>query len=435
MIIRERMSRENRINFIEIFHLSRLSKESLIAILGIASEYYNIFLYGYLSYIILPSFFASHALIILHSILLSYIIGPLGAIICGHVGDTLGRKKILSWTVACISLTSFLISIVPAYDQIGITASIAFIIFRFIQTLAFGGDMVGLVTFVLEDTPKNKRGLFGGFMSMGSGLGVGLASFFLFLLNPFDDLESTWKWRILLSIGIFGMIVAIYFAKLLGETVTFRHYKERSYVASIPLFDLFKNSRVTLLKIVGITALAPIITITIYGYIPFLSIKHLHLSSKISMIDNSIALLVFSLAAPFFGSLSDKLGRRFILFGVSIIFFFLGLPLFLLLDYVNRFMFFGFQMFFSLISSAYYGVTMAASVEHFPTHLRYTGVSLAYYITYALFGGINGAFIERHLIKDFTSEISPVFYLLFGSFIVFLSALFLKEEAKHSLND
>jgi MHS family proline/betaine transporter-like MFS transporter len=430
------MIKEDQNSFVKKLYLSKLSKESIIAILGITSEYYNIFLYGYMAYIIIPNFFSfSSPLIILSAIFLSYIIGPIGAIVCGHVGDTLGRKKILAWTVAGIALSSFFISILPTYDQIGIIASILFIALRSVQTLAFGGDMVGLVTFILEDTPKNKRGLFGGYMSMGAGLGVGLASFFLFLLKPFNDSGLLWKWRILLSLGLFGMIIAIYFAKSLGETATFRRYKESRYISTWPFFDLLKDNKMLLLKIIGITALVPIITIVIYGYIPFLSVTHLHLSFKISMRDNFIALLIFALGAPFFGYLSDKRGRKFVLFGVSLIFFFLGFPLFWFLNYVNKFIFFIVQLLFSLIASAYYGVTMTASVETFPTHIRYTGIALGYYISYALFGGINGAFVEKFLIKHVFLEISPVFYLLFGSFIVFISVCFLKEKACHKLSN
>lgn len=421
--------------FIEKKYSSRLGKESLIAILGIASEYYNIFLYGYLAYIILPSFFAYPRLILASSIIISFLIGPLGAILCGYVGDTLGRKKILSWTIAGIAFPSFLISILPTYDQIGIYASILFIFFRSIQTLAFSGDMVGLVTFVLEDTPKKKRGLFGGYMSMGAGLGVGTASLFIFLLNPLTDNGFNWKWRVLLCIGVFGMLISIYFAKTLGESTVFKRYKNEGYVLKNPFLYLIKNKKLLLLKAVGLTTLAPIITIVIYGFIPFLSIQKLHKSQEFSMLNNAFALVVFSLGAPLFGYLSDKIGRKIILKAVSLSFLIMGYPLFLFLDNSNATVFFIIQIIFSLISSAYYGVTVTTCIEIFPSHIRYTGISLGYYFTYMLFGGFSGMLIEKELLQHVSLAISPVFYLLFGSILVLISINFIKDKSCLNLQD
>ncbi len=78
---------------------------------------------------------------------------------------------------------------------------------------------------------------------------------------------------------------------------------------------------------------------------------------------------------------------------------------------------------------------MATCIEHFPTHVRYTGVALGYYVTYALFGGINGLYFARLLMKDTNINAAPAFYLLFGAIIVFISTIFLKEEALHKLHN
>jgi MHS family proline/betaine transporter-like MFS transporter len=414
----------------------KLEKESLVTIIGMGIEYYSVFLYGYASSVIISQFFnINSSLILWSSILLSYIMGPLGAIICGHIGDTLGRKKILVWTIATVSISSFLISILPSYDQIGVLASIFFIILRSAQTLAFGGDAVGLVTFILEDAPAENRGLFGGLMSAGSAVGVLAASFVIAFLDPFEDPASPWKWRLPLSVSIIGMLVAIYFYRAFGETETFKHHKEKRYINSPPIYVLFKNNKKMLVNIIGITALVPIITIIIFGFIPYLGMRHLGLSTNIGMWSNTLGLLIFTFFAPFFGNLSDRIGRRPILICVSLSFLILPFPLFYFLDSVSTKLFFIIQLLFSLISSAYYGVTMTTCIEHLPTHVRYTGVALGYYITYTLFGGINGQYIVELLIKDIRIDISPVFYLLLGSFLVFLSSYFLKEQSGHSLSE
>lgn len=423
----------NKLKFHVGFHLSKLGRESLIAIGGIALEYYILFQYGYSAKVILHYFFGiSSPLIIFSAILLSYVMGPLGAMICGDIGDTKGRKKILVWTLSLISIPSFLIGILPSYSQIGVTASIIFIILRSLQTAAFGGDTLGLVTFILEEAPEEHRGLFGGFMSMGAGIGVFCASSIVSILEPLDYPDAPWRWQIPLSFGIFGIVFALYFYRKIGETEVFKHYKRVFYVKTWPIVDLFKNYKLTFLKIIGLTSLAPIITIVIFGFIPHLDVSHLHLTHKSSMLFNSAALFIFSFFAPIFGALSDRIGRKPILFGVNLIIIILGFPLFYLLDYANAVVVFVVQLFFSLVASAYFGVTFTIAIESFPTHVRYTGVAVGYYVTYALFGGINGLFIVEGLSEQ-KLDISPIFYLIFGSIISFVSVLFLDE--RHKLNN
>ncbi len=221
------------------FHLTKLGRENVISMLGMGIEYYNIFLYGYASTIIISNFFShSSILIIIMAMLLSYIMGPLGALIFGHIGDVRGRKKILALAISLVSIPSFLISILPSFDQIGILASILFIILRSIQTMAFGGDTIGLATFILEDAPARHRGLFGGFMATGSALGVIFSSFVVSIFDPLDTLNSSWRWRIPLCIGILGIIISIYFFRTFGETETFKHYKKKWFITQMNPYRL-----------------------------------------------------------------------------------------------------------------------------------------------------------------------------------------------------
>lgn len=419
-----------------IFHISKIEHETIVTVFGIAIEYYVVFLNGYLAPIIISHFFVeSSPLIIFSSFILSYIMGPIGAIICGHFGDVYGRKKILSWTIAFVAIPSLFIAILPGYDTIGIYASIIFIFLRSVQMVAIAGDMIGLATFVLEEVKPKRRGLFGGYMSMGASLGVLLASLCTAIFNPYQNSASYWEWRAMTLIGFAGMFVALYFYLNFSETQTFKHYKKEHYIGTPPLRDLIKSKKLLFMKIVGISSLAPIISLTIFGFVPFIGMNYLHLSPSLSMWSNTIALGVFALLAPIFGKLSDKIGRKPILISVSLAYLVLGFPLFYLLDNGNAEMFFIIQVFFSIIASAYYGVTFALCIEQFPTHIRYTGVALSRYITYLLFGGINGFHIMNILIEDIHIEISPVFYLLFGCLLVLISILSIKEEGGHKLKD
>lgn len=416
---------------------SSLKRETLIVGVGIALEYYSIFFLGYLAFIILPYFFIHPSSSFVKLFLVfEMILGIVGAIICGHVGDTLGRKKILAYTIACVAFPSFFISILPSYDSIGITATIIFIALRSIQILAFGGDEAGLVTFILEDTSAHHRGFLGGLMSMSAGLGVFFSCLILYFMNPFLQPETFWKWRPILIFGVIGMFIANYLKKTFKETSVFSHFKATRPITTPPFFSMLKKNKIVFLQVLGITILAPIITIIIFGWIPQFSVKHLNIPPNQSMLLNAGALILFVLGAPFFGYLSDKVGRKLILCGVSLFFLFFSYILFFLLNKTTTVtQFFLIEAIFAFVASGYYGVAKTTAIEHVPTHIRYTGVAVAYYVNYALFGGISGNHIKKLFAGTIPLEFSPVFYLMFGSVIVFIFSLFIKEEARHALSD
>ncbi len=418
------------------FSASKLGKESFIAMGGMALEYHNIFLFGYLASSILPHFFQkSSSLVAFCAILVSFVMGPLGAIICGHVGDTLGRRRILVWALAFVSISSFFMSVLPNYDQIGVLASWFFVIFRSIQTLGFGGDAVGLVTFILEEAPSEHRGFFGGLMSMGGAFGVLIASLELAILDPLGDPVSSWKWRSPLSLGVIGIFISIYFYKLIGETAVFRHYNPKEKKIAWPLLELLRFHKKGFIKSIGIFSLSPIITAVIFGFIPYFGLTTLALPSKFVMWINALVLGVFTISAPFFGKLSDRVGRKPILFGVSLTMLLLGLPMFYFFRHASPVVYACIQVFFSWVSSAYYGVSMTMNIEHLPTHLRYTGVAVSFTLSYALFGGVIGMHVISLLIANADMGTSPVLYLLLGAFVVLISTCSLTEEAKHSLEE
>ena len=198
---------------------------------------------------------------------------------------------------------------------------------------------------------------------------------------------------------------------------------------------MLKQHKLKFIKAIGIFALAPIITLIIFSFIPYLGLTILGLSSKFIMWINSLALLVFVVWAPIFGSLSDKVGRKPILFSVSLVFLILGVPIFYFFEYHSAITYVCIQVFFSWVSSAYFGVAMTTNIEHLPTHLRYTGVALSFAFSYVIFGGETGLYIIKSLITRLDFGFSPILYLLFGAFIVLLCSVFLKEEASHSLEE
>ncbi|MGM0439761.1 MAG: MFS transporter [Chlamydiota bacterium] len=408
--------------------------EGLAATLAIGIEYYSVFIYGYLAPIIAPYFFAggSH----LHmwgSIALGYLLAPLGAVICGHFGDTKGRKIISAWTIALVAIPTFVMSILPTYDHIGIWASILFVILHSIQGMAFGGEFLGLFTFIMEKAPRHRRGFLGGIISCGSAIGVLAASLMVSALHLLDHPYSNWLWRIPLALGGVGILLALYFYHLHGDTEVFMEEKAENDMVAWPILELFKNNFGKFIKIIGITTLAPIITIVVFGFLPYVAIKELGFSQEKGMWFNTMSLGMF-IFAPLFGWLSDKVGRKPILIGVSGAFLILGLPLFKLMAVKSLVSFITIQFIFAFIASAYYGVALIAALELLPINVRFTGAALGYNITYAFFGGAAGAHIVNLLIAETHYKLAPLFYFIIGAALVMGTVLTIKETADEGLD-
>jgi MHS family proline/betaine transporter-like MFS transporter len=242
------------------------------------------------------------------------------------------------------------------------------------------------------------------------------------------------------------MFIANYLNKTLSETACFRHYKMKHNKKTLPpMIDLLLNHKLALLRVICLTPLVPVITLTVFAWILKFSVKHLHLPISHAMGFNCGALLLFIIGAPIFGALSDRWGRKWVLCGISAFFLLFSYPLFQCLGQTeSKLQFFLIQGTLAFASSVYYGVAMTTCIEHVPTHVRYTGVAVGYYINYALLASASGDYLENLFtvmtqklspIFQFSPISSPVFYLMAASFIVFISSFFLKEEAHRALSD
>jgi MHS family proline/betaine transporter-like MFS transporter len=183
-----------------------MSKKRLIFSSGIANsfEWYNYALFGHLATILSDKFFPEDdpSLQILNGFLLfavGYIVRPLGGIIFGIIGDKLGRKKALTASIMCMAYPTALISILPTYESVGISATILMIIIRMMQGLSMGGALTGSVSFLMEHTDKHERGLLGSVPMASISIGILAGSLITFLIKIYlndADFEN-WGWILL----------------------------------------------------------------------------------------------------------------------------------------------------------------------------------------------------------------------------------------------
>jgi len=383
------------------------------ASIGNALEWYDILVYGYFAVTISRLFFPNSdpttaLLLTFGTFGVSYLVRPLGALVLGAYSDRKGRRTAMLLSIVIMVIGTALMAIIPTYSTIGILAPIAVLIARLLQGFAVAGEFGSATAFLVEHS-RERKGFFAAFQWFGQGLAAVLASLFgviLFgLLTP-DQLNS-WGWRLPFFFGLLIGPLGFYIRSQVGETPEF----EQQGPAHAPIRDLFATHWDRLLMCIGIVVLSTSSNYIIL-YMPTYAIKELHLPQMLGFIATLVGGILLTIGAPYFGHLSDKIGRLRMMVVVSILFALSAYPAFVLLvAHPSLAGIVGIVCWLSLLKAAYSGVLPALMSELFPTATRSTGIALAYNISVPIFGGF-APLIASWLIAVTHSPLAPSFYLI-----------------------
>jgi len=373
-----------------------LRKAVFSAFMGTVIEWYDFFLYGTAAALVFPHIFfpnSSQQLGTMQSFA-TYAVGfvgrPVGSIVFGHLGDKLGRKVTLVWTLSLMGGATFLIGCLPSYSSVGILAPIMLVVLRFGQGLAIGGEWGGAALLAVEHGHKRSRGWYGSFAQIGVPIGMMLANavFALMALGG-DSFLLGWGWRLSFWFGIILTAIGLIIRKKVSETPLFQKTTRTGAVARNPLGIVLRTHRRQVLTVIG-TRVAENAGFFVFSVFA-LSYADAHLPG---MRNTVLYALMFGAAlegcvVPYLGALSDRIGRRAILmtgnalFAVGMFWFFWALdtrsPVLIWLAMLTM---------VGFVHAAMYAPQAAFFAELFPTHLRYSGASLGYGLATPLAGGL-----------------------------------------------
>jgi len=363
--------------------------------IGSALEWYDFFIYGMASALVFgPLFFPTYdpavgTLASFATFAVGFLARPFGGLFFGHFGDRWGRKPMLVATLLLVGGSTFLIGLLPTYDQVGVWAPIMLLGLRLLQGFGAGAEYGGAVVMAVEFAPDGKRGLYGAFAPMGTQVGNALAAGAFLLVGAMakDDMLA-WGWRIPFLVSLLLLGLGVYIRAKVSETPVFQEASARRPPLKLPALEAVRRSPRNFFVVVGArlaeNALGYLYPVFGVSYL----INTLHVSRNVAVtgvIAGSVA-LVGGLA--FFAWLSDRIGRRPVYMFGALFSAAFAFPFFLMAETRDPVLIvLAFVIEMGIGSAAMFGPQAVYFAELFGPRLRYSGFAFARELGSIIAGG------------------------------------------------
>lgn len=364
----------------------------------------------------------------------SFFMRPIGSWLFGRIADRHGRKKSMVISICLMALSSFLFAALPTYDQVGMLAPFLLLMVRLLQGLSVAGEYGAVATYMSELGLKGQRGFFASFQYVTLSGGQLLASLLGVILLGFmtEQQLNDGGWRIPFMIGGVAALLSLAARSRLEETLS-NEDAEREESGS--LIALLKQHWKTFLLVVGYTSAGSLTfyVVTVYSKT---YLTNIGMDGKTVGFIMTTALFVFMIAQPFFGMLSDRIGRR-----ASMLAFSLLSAIFIYPVMVTGMRSFAdspviitlLLIFLMMLLSFYTSISGLVKAEMFPPHVRALGVGFSYAVGNALFGG--SAPSVALLFKDAGIENTFFIYVIIMLIICFFCSWALPKKPEYLEHD
>ncbi len=374
---------------------ANLRRVLLASAVGSALEWYDFFIYGTAAALVFGDLFFpkvdahTGTLLSFATFGVGFFARPFGGMVFGHLGDKIGRKPVLVITLLLVGVGTFLIGVLPTYEQAGILAPILLVVLRLIQGFGAGAEYGGAVLLAVEHAPPGKRGFFGSWAPIGVTAGLLLANavFALFTLLPQDQFLS-WGWRMPFLLSIILIAFGLYIRARVTETPVFQEAVAKHKPVRSPVLDAVAKHPREFLVVIGarlaengLGFLFPLFTLS------YLT-KTLHMPKTPVLLCMMFGYAVSMFTIPMFSALSDRIGRRTVYMGAAIFCALFSFPYFWMINTQNIFLIgLAFLLAVAVGIAGMFGPQAAYFAELFSTRLRYSGFAFARELGSLLAGG------------------------------------------------
>ena len=370
-----------------------MSRASIaVAAFSTVLEWYDFTLYLYFATVLSRVFFGAGETAVsttLAAFAIAYLLRPLGGAVFGHIGDRFGRRRTMLLSVALMTMTMLGTALLPTHAQAGAAAGWLLFLLRCLMGFSVGGEYIAIVAYLLEGSPRARRGLItslaSAFSEVGGLLAVGVSLLTVNSLSP-ASLES-WGWRIPFLVGAV-LAASVWIARTtMEESPDFERQQASGTTPARPLLYALMNHRAGILRAFAISALGSITYYVGITYVPTFLISAGKLNEGNSLRLSTAAAFAVIVVTPFAGALSDRLGRKPVLIVLSLCSAILPITLFHLMAGGSP----SYALFAAVILACVAGAVSAvgaiATAEQFPGEGRISGLALGATSATAIFGG------------------------------------------------
>jgi MFS family permease len=408
----------------------------LLAALGGALEFYDFIIFVFFAGVISQLFFPPDTpewLRMLQTFGIfaaGYVVRPAGGIIMAHFGDRFGRKRVFTLSIMMMAVPTLLIGLLPTYATIGLAAPLLLLLMRLFQGAAVGGEVPGAWVYVSEHVSAGRTGFACGTLTAGLTIGILLGSLIAGALNSFYTPQEIagFAWRLPFLLGGILGLCAMRLRRWLHETPVFAEMQaHRAATGGMPIKAVLRDHRREVAVSVVLTWMLSAGILVLILMTPSILQKVYKIDAQAALLANTVATLCLAVGCIAAGLIADKFGTRRVLVAGSALlavgtwFFYTTiathpdwlLPLYGVLG----------------LLVGVVGVVPSAMVQAFPTAVRFSGVSFAYNLSYAVFGGVTPIAVAWMLKYD---ALAPAWYVMAVCLIGMVGAGLLKRSANRA---
>lgn len=429
---------------ISVADTSRLQRAVAGTAIGNFMEWYDFGVYGFLAATIARVFFSSQQSSVqlistFATLAAAFLVRPLGGVVFGPLGDRIGRKQVLAVTILLMALGTTVTGLLPDYRTAGIWAPLLLLVTRLIQGFSTGGEYVGAMTYISEHSPDRRRGWLAGWLPFGTLtgyiVGAGLVTGLTAVLSEEELLA--WGWRIPFLVGAPLAAVGLYMRMRMEETPAFDGLEAGDRAGGKSGMQQLRATVIDqwrpLLVCAGLVLTFNVTNYMLTGYLPAYLSEVLGVADTPALMMVVITLAVLLVAVTFVARLSDRIGRKPIMWTGAALLVVASVPAFLMMQSANGYgvIFIGVMLLGAMLL-CFNSTEPSTLPALFPTNVRYGALAIGFNLSVAAFGGTTPLIAEA-LVSTTGDPLMPAYYLMVAGVIGLVSIAFLPEPARRRL--
>ena len=418
----------------EVGRRRAIREVAFASFIGAAVEWYDFFVYGTAAALVFPKLFfpgfspLAGTLASFATFGVGFFARPIGGVVFGHVGDRTGRKSMLVVTLLVMGAATFLIGLLPTFEQIGVMAPILLVALRLVQGFALGGEWGGATLMAFEHAPEENRTFYASWPQLGVPVGLVLSTavFALFAALP-EKQFFAWGWRVAFLLSIALIVLGVFIRLRVAESPVFSRVKERGAESKAPLLEVLRDHRLALVLAVGMV----FVSITGFYIATTFSLSYLTarlgVARNVALVGNVLFSASGAASTLIVARLADRAGKYRVAILSAAFQVLLSYPFFWLLSTREPALIWLAMSVWAFVGSALYGITGAMLAELFAPRMRCSGISLGYQIA-GMLGGAPAPIIATYLIHWSSGATWSIATYLAASSLITLVAVYVASQ-------